>query len=167
MFSEWSRVPTQDNAADIISRGCTAKNIGKKLIWWVGPEWLIEDADIWPKTESINKTIVEKIPEEKGNVMTKTDNFVCTLSSDFPLLAARSSLKQIIRITAYCLRWRRNGLKGRTNVIGPLEVSELEYANSVLIKMIQRKHFQKEIKDLKSRKAQVAGNSGLVRYDLS
>ncbi|XP_050063272.1 uncharacterized protein LOC114130946 [Aphis gossypii] len=161
--SEWSHVSTHDNAADVISRGCNAEDIGNKSIWWFGPEWLIKDADMWPKPTNVDKIEIEKMPEEKSNVTSNTYNFTCTLSSDFSLLNNRSSLKQIIRITAYCLRWRNNGLKSRKSVVGQLDVKELEYANLALIKMIQRTHFQKEINELKSPKAQVAGSSVLLR----
>lgn len=84
------------------------------------------------------------MPEERSNVTLNTYNFTCTLLSDFLLLSNRSSLKQIIRITAYCLRWRNNGLKSRKSVTGQLDVNELEYANLLLIKMIQRIHFKKK-----------------------
>jgi len=162
--NEWSHVPTHDNPADVISRGCNAEDIEKKSIWWCGPEWLIKDASMWPKPTNVDKSEVEKMPEERSHTMSNAHNLICTLSLDFPLLTTRSSLKQIIRITAYCLRWRNNGLKSRTKrVIGPLDVNELEYANLALIKMIQKKHFQKEINELKSQKAQVAGNSVLIR----
>lgn len=163
VISEWAHVCTKDNPADVISRGCDMDTLGKIQIWWHGPEWLKEDIKSWPNTEKEANIIdLRKLPEAKVNT-TEVHSFICTTIFDYPLLSARSSLKKIIRITAYCLRWRNNGLKTRSNIVGSLQVAEVEYANMALIKMVQRAHFNKEIKDLKSGKMQVSPTSKLFR----
>ena len=42
---EWRYVPTDNNPADLASRGA---QVEESQLWWTGPEWLF-DHDKWPK----------------------------------------------------------------------------------------------------------------------
>lgn len=163
LFSEWAHVGSQDNPADLISRGCEAKGIMENTIWWNGPRWLSEVSTAWPNTvsETYNATDTN-IPEAKDNTATiKTRSIFCTMKGDdsvLSILSKLSSLSKIVRITAYCLCWT----KKEKMIFGPLRAFEIELANLTLIKIVQREHFEKEIKALRA-STQVATNSKLFR----
>ncbi|KHN83553.1 hypothetical protein Tcan_00821, partial [Toxocara canis] len=42
-------VPTDDNPADVASRGCTPRELLHHFLWWKGPLWLCKDPSEWPK----------------------------------------------------------------------------------------------------------------------
>ncbi|XP_060846165.1 uncharacterized protein LOC132925818 [Rhopalosiphum padi] len=67
-INEWHHIGTKDNPADIISRGCSAKEIINSSIWWHGPSWLTNDHANWPKT--VCELKYTGIPEEKGTQKT-------------------------------------------------------------------------------------------------
>ena len=41
-------VDTDNNPADIPTRGTTTTELMEKLLWWNGPEWLKKDPEEWP-----------------------------------------------------------------------------------------------------------------------
>uniref|UniRef100_A0A914USC2 Integrase catalytic domain-containing protein n=1 Tax=Plectus sambesii TaxID=2011161 RepID=A0A914USC2_9BILA len=57
-------VPTQDNPADLGSRGVTVDELRDNNLWWNGPGWLLEEEDKWPPTPAINPNISE---EQEGS----------------------------------------------------------------------------------------------------
>ncbi|XP_008189037.1 uncharacterized protein LOC103311234 [Acyrthosiphon pisum] len=66
--NEWHHVGTKDNPADIISRGCSTKEIINSSIWWHEPSWLTNDNKSWPKT--VCELRYTEIPEEKSTQKT-------------------------------------------------------------------------------------------------
>ena len=77
VYIQWRHVGTQQNPADIGSRGCQADNLGE--LWFKGPEWLTEP-DLWPgdiltepnkETEAEAKLTIEifaTVTETKDNL---------------------------------------------------------------------------------------------------
>ncbi|XP_026462759.1 uncharacterized protein LOC113365404 [Ctenocephalides felis] len=59
----WSHVSSQDNAADIVSRGVTPQEIINNSLWWFGPTWLLSNSE-WP-TNKYEEVPVEDMPELK------------------------------------------------------------------------------------------------------
>ncbi|XP_003370719.1 Pao retrotransposon peptidase superfamily [Trichinella spiralis] len=47
--SQWRYVPTADNPADRLSRGCTLERLLKEHLWWNGPDWLQQPKSEWPR----------------------------------------------------------------------------------------------------------------------
>ncbi|GBN10469.1 hypothetical protein AVEN_201268-1 [Araneus ventricosus] len=45
----WRHVPGNVNPADVLSRGCSPKQM-LKYEWWNGPEWLLKHPDFWPSS---------------------------------------------------------------------------------------------------------------------
>lgn len=37
---EWGHVKSNDNPADVLSRGCTPNELKNNTLWWHGPIWL-------------------------------------------------------------------------------------------------------------------------------
>lgn len=45
---DWRYVPTNDNPADVASRGLSPCDLEPHHLWWTGPSWLIENEEVWP-----------------------------------------------------------------------------------------------------------------------
>ncbi|KRZ21625.1 hypothetical protein T4C_2153 [Trichinella pseudospiralis] len=43
----WGHCPTQDNPADLASRGCSITTLAASATWWLGPPWLREAPSAW------------------------------------------------------------------------------------------------------------------------
>ncbi|GFS62407.1 integrase catalytic domain-containing protein [Trichonephila clavipes] len=50
--SSWEQVPSEENFADILSRGCSAQQL-VYLRWWEGPSWLSESPVQCPKSKQV------------------------------------------------------------------------------------------------------------------
>lgn len=74
----WHYIGTNDNPTNIISRGCSAKEIINDSLWWHGPHWLIKNIECWPKMNC--KLEFTGISEEKGT--NKTATFLIQLVID-------------------------------------------------------------------------------------
>ncbi|GFS57548.1 putative pro-pol polyprotein [Trichonephila clavipes] len=56
---DWFHISTDQNLADILSRGCGPKQLQKRK-WWPGPDWLKNSKEQWPKSAvNINEKEVE------------------------------------------------------------------------------------------------------------
>ena len=51
---QWQHVSTEQNPADLVSRGVNAENIIDNSLWWNGPDWLLKSEDDWPKIDCDN-----------------------------------------------------------------------------------------------------------------
>ena len=66
--SDWSYCPSEENPADIGSRGLMAMELNGNKLWWKGPAWLIEVESSWPAEKSILPTNESKEEEKKTAV---------------------------------------------------------------------------------------------------
>ena len=48
---QWQHVSTEQNPADLVSRGINVEDIIDNSLWWNGPDWLLWDEDDWPKMD--------------------------------------------------------------------------------------------------------------------
>ncbi|XP_043263515.1 uncharacterized protein LOC122403827 [Colletes gigas] len=135
-IANWRHVPTNDNPADLISRGQSPEEFLRPSIWTYGPEWLCKDETHWPTWEM---TIPSVLPEQKAILCLTTTHV------DIPILERYSSWEKMRRITARCLRWRRI-----STTKGPLTSTEINYVHNVIIKLIQRLHFTKELQQIRN-----------------
>ncbi|XP_050493055.1 uncharacterized protein LOC126874742 [Bombus huntii] len=142
-ISDWRHVPTDDNPADLISRGQTPKEFLCPSIWKNGPRWLLQSESYWPVW---SPTPVVDLPEQKKTICLRTS------VNDNTLLHRYSSWPRLIRIVARCLRWRHK--QHRT---AHLTTDELTAAHNRLIKILQSHHFAPEIRILQKNRSEDVG----------
>ena len=112
---EWRYVPTDNNPADLASRGA---QVEESQLWWTGPEWLC-DHDKWPKNP-VTKNSPASEAEMKMNQACKTHREVLNIAQDQPKpepnvfddLLERHDLRRALRIQAWVLRFTTNRHKG-------------------------------------------------------
>ncbi|KAL4148738.1 hypothetical protein QTP88_002906 [Uroleucon formosanum] len=172
--AEWGHVTSNDNPADVLSRGCTPSELKNNTQWWHGPSWLES------KTFKCSTSYIEKM-EHDNEVRSKEKTapiVVCTSQRDVSLdINKYSSLTKLLHVVSYLLRYKNNALSKRNNttrIIGPLNVNEVASSTKTVIKIIQLAHFSVEIEELKNnRNVSVKGkmnklnpfidDSGIVR----
>lgn len=137
----WRHVHSQDNPADLISRGVTADQLIHNKKWKSGPEWL-SASDSWPPP-FINKSI--DVPEIKPEQCFTT---ISHHNNTFDILSKYSSIAKLQRIIAYCLR-----MKLKRSTTPYINVHEFQHSMKLIIRLLQKMHFQEEIQDIKSKRA--------------
>jgi len=60
----WGHCPSEQNSADIGSRGSLAVELKGNEMWWCRPPWLIQPEDLWPRQKSLVPT-TETCEEER------------------------------------------------------------------------------------------------------
>ena len=46
----WLHIPSDENIADLLTKGATPYKLGPGTPWQLGPAWLVHDKDYWPVT---------------------------------------------------------------------------------------------------------------------
>ncbi|XP_043474385.1 uncharacterized protein LOC122506335 [Leptopilina heterotoma] len=137
--TSWGHVISEENPADYVSRGQLPRDFVTNESWMFGPSWLRESEDHWPVFRS---TIVE-LPEQK-----KTVTLTGSLKEKFNLWNRFSSLKKLIHVVAYCLRFRSR-MRGPAEFPELLTTSEIQAAFTRLLFLAQREEFSDEVQSLK------------------
>ena len=143
--TQWNYVDTKSNPADMTSRGVKTSDLVQSELWWHGPDFLSQQQPL-PLDDSTHT--VDDDPEVKKVQALKTET---TAEVEFDLisrLARFSSWQRAKSAVALCLRLQRR-YRERIKVHGPLSVEELQEAERVIVREIQKREFP-EIKILHS-----------------
>ncbi|KMQ90228.1 hypothetical protein RF55_10034, partial [Lasius niger] len=147
----WHHVSSAENPADILSRGATVEELKNRDLWWHGPKWLRGGA--WPEQP---ESVIE-LPEKKATI-----NLVA-ITEPANVLPDVSSFTKLCRIVTYCCRFtkkcRKEAISGLT-----LTVPELEQAEIIVIKLVQKEVFAQELGCLQTNRP-IKNNSKLRMLD--
>ena len=153
----WRHVKSQDNVADLLSRGMNAQEILTSRMWWQGPSFLHKvDLDLTEISKlQINPS---NIPEErKINLSIQTvqsNNFWSEIFGRFSqFLRLQRTIAFLLRFTQCC--------KGN-KISGTLKVNELILSKNFIIQKVQEHHLSKELSELKSGK--LLSNKSLIPF---
>lgn len=145
--NQWYHVKSNENPADVISRGISPSELKTSNLWWHGPNWIVDGLS--PKNTPVIS--LEELPEIKSQyivntVTVKTNNF----GEDNTIFLKYSSFNKLIAITALCLRFIRNcKVKKLDRTTGLIDINELNSAKERLVLKIQSEYFYEEIERLK------------------
>ena len=101
-------IPTNQNPADVLTRGTTIEELNTNNLWWEGPTWASKNENEWPQFNipEITPEILESLDSE-----TKKNQhmmLLVTQSDVNPLIeldeSRFSSLRKLLRVTVYVLR---------------------------------------------------------------
>ncbi|XP_035208101.1 uncharacterized protein LOC118182820 [Stegodyphus dumicola] len=153
----WNYVPGNLNPADIPSRGCSVETIKAKR-WHEGPAWLKLNPDCWPTCDiSPDKDMIDR--ERRKTVVSSLTN----VDEEFSHFSRISSFEKIIRVTAWIKRYIDNCRDKNRTTSKNLEIEELNAAEVLVWKIVQRVSFKTE-KDKRLRNLKpFVDSSGLLR----
>ncbi|XP_043471057.1 uncharacterized protein LOC122504184 [Leptopilina heterotoma] len=139
---KWRHVSSQDNAADVLSRGQLPAEFLNNALWKSGPQWLSENRSEWPNDHRQVVPLLEM----------KTIVSLPAALNQNAMLYKYSNINKFTRIIAFILRFLNNASKNKVPSRGSLTITELKNALIVILKMTQRECFSEEIKQLKKEK---------------
>ncbi|XP_050667011.1 uncharacterized protein LOC126966802 [Leptidea sinapis] len=133
-----------DNPADCLSRGLTPAQIIDHPLWFCGPEWVKLNPDHWPVI-AFNPSTVSHPPEERNHVHVTAEfmeeNLIVSLADRF------SSWSKLLRCVVFICRFAKL-LPLREAIVA----SDLNYAENLIWRQVQRAHFPNEIANLQKGK---------------
>lgn len=108
---DWKYCPTDQNPADLLTRGIPSDDLHQKTLWWKGPHWISRDKD-WPQWNK-HKMTDEKAIEELTAFTTVTEAATTNIENERGLdqsidIHRYSSLQKLYRVTAYVTRFINN-----------------------------------------------------------
>ncbi|XP_036342992.1 uncharacterized protein LOC118752244, partial [Rhagoletis pomonella] len=141
--ASWRHVPTKQNPADQVSRGCSVDE-KQNSIWFSGPQFLLEDPASWPINTHCELTPEEQALEKKKNASA----LVAVSDNRNPLLTViekYSSHKKLLRVFAYILRWVLK-VRDRSTKYDPTpSAQELQLRFLKIVQIVQFKEYSQEI----------------------
>ena len=136
-YIQWRHVGTDENPADVGSRGRDASKVPK--MWWKGPDWLLTP-DHWP-----NDCLTQPSTETEAEAKLVREVLAATVETEDNLdeILEKHGFWKTIRITAWIARYLHNcRSKQSQRLSGPLTTAETEDQIQMWIKRVQTRHSQ-------------------------
>lgn len=134
----WKHIPGVENPADLPSRGCSAEKL-LQTKWWEGPRWLRMPEEEWPTSQALpNMDIVQA--EKKKTIIAATN----VNDMKFEFFTRISSFRKITRVMGWIKRFVNNCRKPKEKNFGELSVNEIEDAEKVIWKHVQKENLEKQ-----------------------
>ncbi|XP_044312747.1 uncharacterized protein LOC123037190 [Drosophila rhopaloa] len=131
----WHHVPTSLNPADVVSRGCTPRELLEHSLWANGPPFLLQSSSKWPSLPNA----VKDLPERRSAALVGT---VCTdISINCKFL---NPFHKLQRVFAYIYRFISNCRAKSSPSRNRITVEELNSGTVLLLRSIQQVHLAKE-----------------------
>ena len=161
----WKYCPSEDNPADIGTRGMIASKLNESQLWWNGPSWLVKEESFWPKQEPISDT--EETEEERATSMVALDITDEDGLGSIMDVTRYGTLWKLFRITAWVVRfvWNiRAKLRGKQKISDEfLHTEETEAARKMwLISAQEDLKKEKHFPELEKRLG-IKENDGILR----
>ncbi|XP_018376618.1 PREDICTED: uncharacterized protein LOC108769889 [Trachymyrmex cornetzi] len=164
---DWRHVNSENNPADVLSRGLNPSELIDSNFWWHGPSFLLNDDELWP-SGTVPQSKGE-LPEQKkvaSNVIASRNHIIDELLTRF------SRLTRITRIVAYCLRFSKAYRPDIPSML--ISPAEATRALDIISKIVQEQSFPAEYRALRKKDAITApsnisslnpfmDDSGLIR----
>lgn len=144
----WNYVRSNNNPADIASRGISTKQLLECNLWWNGPEFLLNtDPSHWSNLflpeYQLNEYEIPGLKKLKVALNIEINpNFIVDLVTRY------SNFHKFKRVFAYCQRFIKNIKDKSKKEKGLLQVTEIESAFTLLIKIIQKQTFPEDYSKL-------------------
>ncbi|XP_062713820.1 uncharacterized protein LOC134290657 [Aedes albopictus] len=136
----WKYVRTDQNPADTVSRGQSARELANNEQWWNGPQilYFVDYSEEQP--QSLQDCEIPELRVELAALSVM--NY-----EEFPVLTKFASFRKCQRIVAYMLRFISNARKRQADRVMSryLTIPELRAASNLIVGAIQHQEFAKEI----------------------
>ena len=135
-FDKWNHVDSDENPADICSRGNSADKIANKSLWWHGPP-LLSDKSSLPHSPISPADILPVQTDETIIPTCQTSNLQSSLT--FLEFDRFNSFRKLVRVFCYILRFL-NFMKTKQRAHSASNVAEIRSASIKLLQLIQLSH---------------------------
>ncbi|GFT19054.1 uncharacterized protein NPIL_198371 [Nephila pilipes] len=135
---DWLHISTDQNPADILSRGCGPKQL-QKCTWWQGPAWLQNPKEQWPKS-AVNIDEKEVEIEKRKSVISANNTELESISLQLARRFSRYS--KMIRVMAWVLRFQPKAKDLRKYT--ELTNEELLNAQKIIFRVVQKECYSNE-----------------------
>ena len=146
------------NPSDAASRGLSVKALLESDSWKRGPDFLWQDESSWPTPPACQENISDD-PEIKREVRVHTVELDKSMETVEKLLCYFSSWDKLRKSVVYILRfksWLLNKVRCKLGqaksqfspMKGRVTVDEMKIAEQEILKVVQRKAFPKEVRQL-------------------
>ena len=108
-------IPSDQNPADLPTRGLPVNELSNASLWWHGPMWLEKPEELWPEyslpkiTPEVIKGIQTNSPTVFYEVAVLADHSCNDQYKEFSVCGIDekrySLLRKLLRITVYCLKF--------------------------------------------------------------
>lgn len=157
--SRWHHIPTEENPSDLASRGGAVVDLMDNDLWWHGPRFLATPTDLPLDDTSTEQPLDPNDPEVKAVSSFRTqasEPVTDGMASLTERLTYFSSWYSAKRAVANCLRFKRKlqakcgkarsetDTEGRDRQDDRLTVQDLQEAEAIIIKSLQREAFKDE-----------------------
>ncbi|XP_025262231.1 uncharacterized protein LOC105250566 [Camponotus floridanus] len=132
--AHWKHVSDRENPADCASRGISPKKLLNHPLWWTGPN--CQEHAQWPINTSDDS--LESIPEKRIHLSVNTYRN----DSEPEILLRFSNLHRLLRVSAWCHRWRKITVHAHDVTLHP---DEIDAALLRWLKVVQGVHFASEL----------------------
>ncbi|KAH8245926.1 hypothetical protein KR032_011688, partial [Drosophila birchii] len=149
-------VRSEQNPADLASRGVALQDLADSQLWWHGPAWLQRPRGDWP-TQG-NDALVTEVEKRVVKV------YVAKAPAE-DILERFSTLDKALRVHAYVYRFIQRARKFQSPFEEHLTANEITSAKRILVSVTQRRHFVSEMGCL-SQKRPVPASSPIQNLNL-
>ena len=164
---DWRYVPTNENPADLASRGIHPSETSKLRTWHSGPAFLQQGCYEWPAEEnctSVSDDDIEVKREATVNAIHETSVVESLFNKYSDWHKLQRAFAWLIRFKAYC---RKKFSKAESAPVkdvsqGELTSDEIRQATKCIAQMLQENAYKDE-KNLLSNKGQVLKSSSLIK----
>ena len=152
--SSWRYCPTQDNPADLLTRGITYKAFAQCKHWEYGPSW-ISNPKHWPEWNStvtlnlqVDTSELTEVTEPPKKPPLETPGLHQIMN-----ITDYSSLTKLLHVSSYILRFIMNSKQSDISQqrLGPLLPEELTKVSQAWIRSCQQTTFADEFINLQSK----------------
>ncbi len=160
--SQWRHVRTQDNPADLPSRGILPSHLIKSDLWWYGPSWLSSSPDKLPVTPLQFKDSGDCFKSQP------ISNIQPSRTAPWKFWEEVSDFDRMVRIVAYCRRFiafcRRQTETGTKTI--DLSTSELSSSRKLILHLSQQETYPEVLNCLSAGKS-LPKQHPLAKFDVS
>ena len=151
-FSTPGYCPTQDNPADLLTRGITSSQLKASRLWKHGPQWLLLENN-WPtwrfspsiEMQALAVTATSFSPSTNQQ-FSGTVHINCIID-----IFTFSTLSRLLAVTSYVCRFIANCRKSpQERETGPLTPSEQHHALTTWVKQCQEEIYSRELTSMSS-----------------
>ncbi|XP_049867240.1 uncharacterized protein LOC126367655 [Pectinophora gossypiella] len=136
---QWFHVTSDENPADLGSRGTTLQLLIKNKLWWSGPEWL-QNKDIQFRRPNITPTNIESKKDLQANLKIENPERE-ELNYD--------TLQELLKVIVYCKKFL-NSKRNPEKIDQKITTEEFEDAMISCIRISQGKEYKEELERLKT-----------------